>query len=231
MPPSKNNMATNATEKPENEGGSGKTGKIEALLEAWNAKRNPFNRYINGVATAFQLSGLGLSNAALWLDASEAELWAVLRLALLGDDIDLLSSHAPPKTTWLVIAESNRDTIKKILKDLESRPRGKSAYEIACEAFRDVMGMPPIEKVASLPGRMIWHAAKKAKQYGAFSDKTRRALGDFAKRRDNGQTLTVKQAAFLYSLVSQLAEKGVIRRDTPDNDKEECATILDALGI
>jgi hypothetical protein len=203
---------------------------IHALISAWSAARDPFVGYVTGVAEAFQTSGLTVPEAAKWVDAQEAELWAVLRLGSLDEEsLTLFEGAPPPKTSWLDLAEATPAGIRQALQRLSKLKPGASPHLAAIEAIREVEGPTTHERVAALSGKTLSHLHEKAKQYNALNDGSLRALKQFAMRKKFGQGLTPRQVAWLHDMLVDLADNGVIKRKSPDGDTEHCDAALDAI--
>jgi len=49
-------------------------------------------------------------------------------------------------------------------------------------------------------------------------------------QKKNGRPLTPLQVAYAHSLLEQLADTKVVRRESPDGDQAACDAVLDALG-
>lgn len=204
---------------------------IQALISAWNRPRKPFDSYVTGVAEAFQTANLTIPQAAQWLDTHEAELWAVLRLGSLDEEsVRLFAGPPPPKTTWLDLAEATPEGIRQALQKLAKLKPGRSPHLAAVEALRVAEGPKVEERVAGLSSKTLLHLHEKAKQYNALNEASRRALRQFGMRKKFGQNLTPRQVAWLSNMLIDLADAGVVKRNSPDGDVEHCDAALDAIG-
>ncbi len=216
--------------------GSGSGGRIEAFIEAWRSPSNPFKGYLERVSATYTVSGLDIDQAAKWVGATEAEVYAVLQLGAEPEEIlAILDRAPPPKTTWLDIIGLEPAQLREVLAAVDGMPAGRSPHLTALAAVRGITGPSEEERVANLPSKAIWHMAKKAAQYNVLTPKARGALGDFAKKRgyqenNTGKPFSGPQLGFLTDLLSQLADAGAVKRKSPDGDQAFCDAVLDALG-
>lgn len=222
-------MPTSQSEEQQPEGGEAPSG-ITALIDRWDSDREPFDEWVQDVSEAFFETSLGLEDAALWLQSRPAELAAVLRLATLDEDeLTLLAEDVPPKTTWFAFSRSDSDGIEAGLDALANLEDGRSAHWAVEESIEEVSGPRPVDRVVEVETDTLVHFAEKAEQYNALWEKGRKALRDIAKKKQ-WNDLTEPQKVYLHDLVEQLADQGVISRDSPDDDQALCDEVLDALG-
>lgn len=201
----------------------------ESLRSVWRADDLGFGTWVRQVANRYAVCGLNLEAAASLVGATPAELEAVLQLALLDDDeLDVFHS-VPPKTTWFQFAGASPAGIRAGLEALENRGDA-SAFDVVETAIHQAQGPTEQERVAALSWQVFAHAAKKADQYNQLNDKHRKALKGFGSRKKGGRPLTGAQAAYATGLLTQLADAGVISRNSMDGDQELCDQTLEALG-
>lgn len=206
-------------------------GSIGAFVAAWTSKRNPFNQYVEAVSDAFYGSHLSLENAAALAQANPMEVWAVLRLASLDEAaLQHLSGPPPPKTTWLLFADADAASVEAGLQELSKLSPGDSPSLALQRVLRDRTGPSEDERVAALPAAVLWHMAQKAESYNAFPDKHRNFLKQMGRQKKYAQPMTPAQITYLRGLLTQLADAGVVRRNSPDGDEEICVQVLEALG-
>jgi len=174
-----------------------------------------------------------LEGTARLTGATPAEVLALLELATLeDDDLDLISKANPPATTWFLFAGANPETIQAGVAALEEpREKYESKLEMVYHAMRTASGPSLEERIITISGPTLGHLAHKAKQYKVLTPKARKFLVDLANRKRTGARITEKQLAWLKSLLFELVEKRVVRRDSVDNDQVECDEVLDALGV
>jgi len=204
---------------------------IMGFVEAWDSPRNPFNQYVRKVSKAYFETRLDIESAAGWVKASPAEVAALLRLAEMpDDDLAMIAEDVPPKTTWFALAEASSDGVRAGLEALQIRKSKRTAFARVMHAIRKVVGPSTGDRVGQLSGDILIRMSKKAEKYNALSKKGRGALMSLGINKKNYGGLTPPQIAFATSLLTELANANVIRRDSPDGDIRECKAVLDALG-
>jgi hypothetical protein len=212
--------------------GASSTGRVGDLVESWAADRVPFDAWVRRVSRAFFASRLRLEGAAKLLGTTPAELQAVLSLATLeDDDLALFTGPPPPRTTWLTFAHSTTDGIEAGLEALRTLPAGESPFHAVEDAVRAVEGPGVLQRVAELSGTTFVHMGEKAKQYNQLGTKGPGALQSMGRQKRTGKPLTPRQVAYAYNLLEELADRGAVRRDSPDDDQADCDAVLDALGL
>jgi hypothetical protein len=201
--------------------------------DVWTARGTTnFSSWVVQLAESFENSAYSLQTAARIAGVRPAELFAILQVGTLDDE--LLKEFVrvmPPKTSWLSICSSSEEGAKAALGALE-KVKGDSGYspwQTAEAAIETATGGSVHSKVAHLSSALVLHALKKAKDYGLLNDKERAAMKNFASSKKLGKSLTPKQVAYLQIMLSRLAEGGAIRSDTQDGDVNECLEILNAL--
>lgn len=205
-------------------------GRLEALIDAWNSVDRGFTDRVRLVSQSFFESRLRPEAAAKLLETTVAELEAVLHLAAMDDDdLGLLDSFAPPKTTWFSLSSVSGDVIRRALDAVRQLPEGESpamAVQAAIEAAK-----PSVQtRVAALSGDVISRMATKAKDYGLLNPTARNFMASAARTLRRGDRLSPRQTAWLSELLSELAARGAVKRDSPDDDQSDCDAVLDALG-
>lgn len=201
------------------------------LVDVWDSSREPFDEWVQSVSRAFYESEFGIEHAAKLLDTTPGELGAVLSLATLEDEgLELFEDDVPPKTTWYAFADASVEEIEAGMEALEAKSEDEGAHAVVKRAIREERGPTPEQRVAELPGDVFFHMATKAKQYELLSGKSRKFLFDIGKVRAGGNDLSPKQAEYARDVLDEMAEKGAIKRDSPDDDQEKCDKVLDALG-
>jgi hypothetical protein len=211
-------------------GSDGSSTGIVGFVEAWESPRNPFDKYVRNVSKAYFETRLDIESAAGWVKASPAEVAALLRLAEMSDeDLAMISKIVPPKTTWFTLAEASSDGVRAGLDALQAKKSKRTAFARVMRAIKQVVGPSSSEKVGQLSGDILVKMGKKADKYNALNKKARGALVSLGYNKNSYGRLTIKQVAFATKLLTELADAGVIRRDSQDGDVRECKAVLDAL--
>lgn len=210
-----------------------KTDKYADLYRAWNAfHEKTFDKWIMDVSEYYFRSGIGIKIASQILGVQPAELQAALNLATLEDEeLSLLATLNPPKTTWFTLAAATPEEIRQALEALKKADEGQSPFSLVEAAIREIHGPSSMEKIASLSADVFGHAAKKATVYKLLNEKHIKSLKGWQTRVRTGRPLTPPQMTYAEGLLRELAEQGAIVRDSKDGDKEICDQILDALGV
>jgi hypothetical protein len=201
--------------------------------EVWKSRDSQdFKTWVLSLAEAFENSPYSLQTASRLIGSRPAELFAILQVATLNDDmLEEFVRVMPPKTSWLSICSSNDEGAQAALVALEKvkGQRSYSPWRTAEAAIETAIGGSVHSKVAHLNSNLIQHALKKAKSYDVLNEKERSALSNFASFKKQGRSLTPKQVAFLQILLTRLVDAEAIRSDSPDGDVNECLEILEAL--
>lgn len=206
-----------------------------AIVEVWSEKeRLSIADWARKVSDTFANSQSSVIATARILKVHPAELFAVLNLATLNDEIlEKISQQNPPITTWLSLSKADANGVESALEALDKAKKDKnkiSPCQVVDEAIEQVGGGGPTSRVAKLDSAAILHAAKKAEDYGALNPKSRAALKKFGSMRKTGKLLTPKQIGYMQGMLEDLISRGVIKRNSPDGDQELCDEILEALG-
>lgn len=207
--------------------------KYSELIAAWGSFENKrFDDWIIDVSECYFRSGVGIKIASRLLNIQAAELQAALNLASLDEDeLALLATLNPPRTTWFTLAASSLDEIRLALDALKSAKEDTSPFSVVTKAIREIKGPTPMERIASLSSEAFGHAAKKAIAYNLLNEKHIKALKGWASRVRTGHTLTPPQISYAEGLLRELSEQGAIVRNSRDGDEAICDEILNALGV
>lgn len=201
--------------------------------QTWKDKESlDFKTWVLRLAQDFENSPYSLQSASRQISTRPAELFAILQVATLSEDLlDEFVRVMPPKTAWLSVCSSSELGAKAALSalDLAKGEKSLSPWRTAEAAIESATGGSVHSKVAQLNSRLISHALKKAKTYDLLNPKERIALSNFASSKKSGKTLTPKQVAYLQILLTRLVEGGALDKDSPDGDVNECLEILEAL--
>lgn len=213
--------------------------RIEALdhiNSIWHDADIPLGEKILTISNDFYAVGLELSTAAAYIKATPAELDALLSLGGLDEDIiALISEIDPPKTTWPLLASASEEEIKQALNALAKNADSKCVAHSAISEFVyqqmiEVSGPTTEQLVGMLTGIELAHALKKGQDFNAFSDWENKFMKSIVVQKKRGKTLSDKQLTQVMKILESIAEKGVIKRNSIDGDKEICDKILDAIG-
>jgi hypothetical protein len=102
--------------------------------------------------------------------------------------------------------------------------------QVVYNAIREVEGPSSLDRVAGLTSNVFSYAFKAAEAYGALTEKSRKALKDFARWKKTGKPFTSKQAAYAQDLLRQLLELGAIGKNDAPEYQASAQAIVDALG-
>jgi hypothetical protein len=209
-----------------------KSDKYADLYRAWNSFHDKsFDNWIMDVSEFYFRSGIGIRMASKILGIQPAEIQAALNLATLEEEeLELLATLNPPKTTWFTLAAASPEEIRQALEALKTAHVGQSPFSLVEAAIKEIQGPSAMEKIAGLSAEAFGHAAKKATVYKLLNDKHIKALKSWQSRVRTGRPLTPPQMSYAEGLLRELVEQGAIVRNSQDGDKEICDQILDALG-
>lgn len=201
------------------------------IATAWRSDRSPFSAWVRGVSQTVDNSRLKTVYVAHNLGTTVATLDGVLQLSLLDDASLALLDEAIPQTAYLQLARCSTDEIEKIVAVLGTPDDdGLAPSERVALILRETRGAPIHERVGELPSEVFIHFAKKSEDYDILNKNERKALGDFGRWRKNGKLLTIKQANWAIKMLTELRDRGAIRRDSPDSDQAVCDQVLDVIG-
>lgn len=204
----------------------------ENLLAAmWGQySKVPFDSWVQNVSNVYFESGLTLESGSRLAGARCAEFLAVLQLATLDNkDLEKISEHNPPRTTWIALAKANSETIDLCLSELSNNQNRKSAVELISQIVRSQSAKGNYDKVSKIPGSVIVHFARKAQEYKSLNEKHQKALMSFGKSKSTGKILSAGQQKYLSDLLQTLIGDNVISRKSKDGDQEFCDLVLEAL--
>lgn len=213
------------------EGGVEKSG-LNGFKLLWESRAEmPLDEWIMAVSEAYFSHGLGLESSAALADCQPSELQAAILLATLEEDaLKLIADYDPPMTTWFFLAECPPEHHEAVLKAVVEKSSDIATAEVASRKIRELLGPNSLESLSALDSSVYSHLYEKARQYDVLSERSRAALKSFGARMKSGKTLTIKQLAYAQDLLTQMADLGVIRRNSPDNDEEIVRAALKALG-
>lgn len=209
---------------------------LEHINTSWHDPDILLGEKILTISNDFYAVGLDLSTTAAYIKATPAELDALLSLGALDEDIiELISKVDPPKTTWPLLASASEDEVKQALDALSKNKGSKGMSHSAISEFVyqqmiEVTGPTTEQLVGMLTGQELAHALKKGQDFNAFSDWENKFMKSIVVQKKRGKTLSDKQLAQVLKILVSIAEKGVIKRDSIDGDKNICDKILDAIG-
>ena len=215
--------------------------RFEALKRidaAWNNDSLSLGEKITSISSDYYAVGLDLATTAAFIKATPAELDALLSLSELDDDIiKTISEVDPPKTTWALLANASDDEIRQALKALtqaknthDEKQTITSMSKFVYQQMLDVAGPTPEQLVGMLTGNELGHALKKGQDFNALTDWENKFFKSVVVQKKRGKALTNKQLAKLIQILTELANRGVIKRDSIDGDEAICDKILEAIG-
>lgn len=209
---------------------------LDHINTTWNDSNIPLGEKILTVSNAFYAVGLDLSTTAAYINATPAELDALLSMGGLDEDIiELISKVNPPKTAWSLLASASDDEVRQALDALAGNKGGKGVShstisEFVYQQMIEVTGPTTETLVGMLSGFELGHALKKGQDFNAFSEWENKFMKSIVAQKKRGKTLSNKQLVQVLKILSNIADKGVIKRNSIDGDKEICDKILDAIG-
>ncbi len=211
---------------------SSETSGLNGFRLLWKSRHEmALDDWVIEVSEAYFSHGLGLESSASLVDCQPSELQAVILLATLEEEaLKLISEYDPPITTWFFLAECPPGHLESVLKAVKEEVSDIATAEVASRKIRELLGPNSLESLSALDSSVYLHLYEKARQYNVLSERSRGALKSFGGRMKSGRTLTIKQLAYAQDLLTQMADLGVIRRNSPDNDEEIMLAVLRALG-
>ena len=214
----------------------GRLEALETIREAWESDTLSLGDKIVTITTEYSGEGLDLGSTAAHIHATPAELDALLALGELDDEIiEQISEVNPPKTAWTMLANANDEEIHGALEALSQKrkraddARRESLSEYIYAAMLEIAGPTVEQRVGNLSGDVLRHALDKGESFGALGDWDKKFLKNVSGQKKRGKTMSPKQSAQIVRILSNLADKGVIKRESIDGDQEICDQILDAL--
>lgn len=211
---------------------------LERINNAWNDNNITLGERITNISNDFYGVGLDVPTTAAYIKATPAELDALLSLGSLDDDIiELISEANPPKTTWSLLANASESEIKQALnafvenKEKDDAERVHIAMsEFVYQQMIEIAGPTPEQMIETLTGVELAHAQKKAEDFNALTEWETKFLKSVVAQKKKGKTLSAKQILIVLRVLTTLADKGAIKRNSIDGDNEICDKILDVIG-
>ena len=211
---------------------------LEQIREAWNNPNIDLGQKILSISSAYYEVGLDIEMVAAYIKATPAEIDALISLSDL--DIEVINRIAkinPPKTTWQLIAnasdeERNQalDALNKIKEKDAKNNIFSTMSEYVYQQMIEVAGQTPEQMVGMLTSIELDRARKKGEDFNALSEWELNFMKGIVRQKKRGKVLTTKQLPVVLRILSMLADRGVITRNSIDGDKDVCDRILDALG-
>ncbi len=211
---------------------------LEQIKVVWENPELPLGQKITNISSCYYSVGLELATVAAFIKATPAELDALLSLSALDDDIiELISKVNPPKTTWALFASASDDEIRQALKalsDSKEEHSGKSdsapVSEFVYQQMLDASGPTTEQLIGMLSGTELGRIMKKGQDHNAFGEWENKFFKSIVAQKKCGRVLSSKQLAKLITILTDLADRGIIKRDSIDGDKNLCDKILTAIG-
>lgn len=205
---------------------------LNSFVEIWQSRKDlALDDWIVQVSESYFSHGLGLESSASIAGCQPAELQAAILIATLEEDVlKTIAQYDPPITTWFFLVECPTEHIETVLKAIADEGSELPTAEVANRKIRELLGPDSLEAISALDSRVFAHLHEKAMQYDVLSEKSRRALKNFGARVKSGRTLTIAQMAYAKDLLTQLADLGLVRRNSPDDDEEIMVAVLKSLG-
>lgn len=215
--------------------------RIEALDRintTWNDSTLNLAEKITSISNDFYDVGLDLASTAAFIKATPAELDALLSLSALDDDIIArISEVNPPKTTWALLANASDDEVRQAINALarvkeshNAKQSPVSVSEFVYQQMLDVAGPTSEQLVSMLSGNELGHVLKKGQDFNVLSDWDNKFFKSIVGQKKYGRTLSANQLTQLIRILRDLADRGVIKRNSIDGDESICNKVLDAIG-
>lgn len=210
---------------------------LDNINKIWNDIEISLDEKIKGISSNFYAAGLDLSGTASYIKATQAELDSLLLLSELEDEvIKKISDINPPKTTWMLFANASNKEIEEALNSLDRSVLGdvekKEDFALSEYVFNKMVALngPTIEeKVLAISCDHLKHVLKKGEDYKKLNEWSKRFLKNISALKKKGKDISGKQINCLIKILNELADEGVIKRDSIDGDQLICNHILDAL--
>ena len=93
----------------------------------------------------------------------------------------------------------------------------------------EISGPTMEQKILSITGDELKHLLKKGTDFGKLNEWQTKFLKSVAAQKKKGRTWSDKQIASIINTLNQMAENGIIVRNSVDGDQEICDKILDIL--
>lgn len=210
---------------------------LDNINKIWNDIEINLDEKIKGISSNFYAAGLDLSGTANYIKATQAELDSLLLLSELEDEIiKKISDINPPKTTWMLLANASNEEIDEALNSLDRSAledvEKKEDFALSEYVFKKMVAIngPTIEeKVLAISCDDLKHVLKKGEDYKKLNEWSKRFLKNISALKKKGKDISGKQINCLIKILNELADEGVIKRDSIDGDQPICNHILDAL--
>lgn len=214
-----------------------KVDALEKIKELWDDSDISLGEKIIEISNAFYTVGLDLPTTAAYIKATPVELDSLLALGGLDDEmIKLISKVDPPRTTWQLLANASDDEIIQSLnaldenkKDIGTNEGSPTVSEFVYQKMREAAGPTPEQLLAKLTSSEIARIRKKGEAFNALSEWDVKFLKSVAVQASKRE-LSEKQLTTVRRIMTSLADKGAIVRNSIDGDQALCDKILDALG-
>lgn len=209
---------------------------LERIKRTWNDESIPLGEKILTISNDFYAVGLDLPTTAAYVKATPAEFDALLSLGGLEDSlIELISTVNPPKTTWSLLANANEEEAKMALDALLNNKtlkvsKNSTVSEFVFQKMIEIAEPTTEQRVGMLSGIELEHILKKGQDFNAYSEWENKFMKSIVAQKKRGKTLSDKQLIQVLKILKNVAEKGVIKRDSIDGDKDICDKILNAIG-
>lgn len=211
---------------------------LERIKATWDDVGLSLGEKIDIISTAYYSVGLDIATTAAFIKATPTEIGALLSLSTLDDDIiKMISEVDPPKTTWALLANASDNEIRQALSALvnakKSHKENQSPISISKFVYQqmlDVAGPTPEQLVGMLSGNELGHALKKGQDFNALSPWDTNFFKGIVAQKKRGKALSQKQLTVIIRILTELSDRGVIKRNSIDGDEIICDKILDAIG-
>ena len=213
--------------------------KVEALEEIkriWSDSNILLGDKINDISSLFYSEGLDLAGTAAFIKATPSELDALLSLGDLDEGIlNLISKVNPPKTTWTMLGNASDEEVIEALNALDDDKANNKENihftfsEFVYQKMIEISGPTMEQKILSITGDELKHLLKKGTDFGKLNEWQTKFLKSVAAQKKKGRTWSDKQIASIINTLNQMAENGIIVRNSVDVDQEICDKILDIL--
>lgn len=213
-----------------------KVNALQTIQSYWDNKDASFAEKVVNISESFYSAGLDLSTTAAFIKATPSELDALLSLGELDDEaIELLSNLDPPKTTWAILSNASEKELNEAIKVLSEKKDNNWDTDHAISEYifnrMRAVSEPTVEsKISMIPGGVLMHFKSKGEDFKAINKWTRDFLNSIYFQKKKGKELSEKQINALINILNELADRGVIKRNSIDGDQNECDLVLDALG-
>lgn len=211
---------------------------LEQINATWNNTSLSLGERITSISNDYYAAGLDLATTAAFIKATPAELDALLSLSSLDDDIiQTISEVDPPKTTWALLANASDDEIRYALKALiqvknthDKKQTSTSVSEFVYQQMLNIAGPTPEQLVGMLTGNELSHVLKKGQDFNVLSDWDDKFFKSVVVQKKRGKALSTKQLNIIIRILTEFADRGVIKRNSIDGDEAICNKILNAIG-